>query len=120
MAAGVIPPMARPPKTFPWKRPASRGPSKPRNPLWLWLTAGAVALGALVVLLISLFPEAVASQKSKMALVERIGFTLLIGAAAITHARKNPGASLRYVAFWLGLAVVLLIGYNFYAKMGGL
>ena len=80
---------------------------------WLWLVAGAVAVGIGVYYLTQRFPEAVGDEFGRMKLVHGLVWLALIGSSFILHRRLRPQKVVRDVAIWVAVAAVLFVGYAY-------
>jgi len=84
-----------------------------RSARWIWLAVAATFFGALVVYLISYFPEAVAVRDGQIGLTHGLIFFAVLGGSAILYGRNGPGNVLRYAAIWIVAAVTVLGAYSF-------
>jgi len=90
----------------PWDKP-------PRRPggVVVWLVIAGL-VGALVVFLMFLFPEAMDAEDKRISLVRRLGMLAIICASLVMHRRLKPGSALKNLAVWAAVVVVLLLAYN--------
>lgn len=102
----------------PWRpkdqRPHTR--SITGNPL-LWvaiLLAGTLGLWWLA----TLFPNALASDWSRVSLVQWIGWLVLLSAAIVTGRRFTARETFRNILIWTGVVAVLAVGYTFRDELG--
>lgn len=79
---------------------------------WLWYLALGLGLTVLVVYLFQRFPEAVGeSDRPRLAyLLLLLG---LVGSSVLVRVRTKPGAAVRNAAVWVGIGLVLVIGYSY-------
>jgi aspartyl protease family protein len=80
---------------------------------WLWLVAGALAIGIGIYYLAQRFPEALSDEFGRMRLVHGLLWLALIGSSFILHRRLKPQKVVRDVAIWIALAAVLFVGFAY-------
>ncbi len=80
---------------------------------WIWILVAGLAVTLLVVYLMGRFPDALDSESGPRRLVYLVLWLSLLGASAILHFRARPGSALRYAGIWIGLGLVLVIGYSY-------
>ena len=85
-------------------KPASR---------WPWLLGGAIAVGALILVLVQLFPEAIDDEFGKMRLVHGLAWLALIGGSFILHRHLSLKKVVRDGTIWVSIAAVLFVGYAY-------
>ncbi len=88
--------------------------------LWLWLAVAGLALSALILWLVTSFPDALRDDSGRVSLVYQVMLLVFIGSALIVRWRAKPGQALRYGAIWLGLGAALFLGYTFKDEAGNL
>lgn len=90
----------------------------PRGSAWLWLAVAAVAVTGLLVALSGRFPGALQDEETVMRLVY-LSVLLALGGITIGFTiRRRPLAQLRNAAIWVGLGLILVIGYSFRDELG--
>lgn len=99
--------------SVPGSGPKGSPPKGPRGPVWLWLLLAGLAVGGLVLWLMTRFPDAVDTEMEEMALIRRLLFVALIGAGVVMHIRSKPGLALRHAAVWLAIGGTVLLAYSF-------
>jgi aspartyl protease family protein len=87
-------------------------PVQSRGPAWFWLAVLAIGLIGLVVLLNERFPEALERGTVGWP-VYLLALLLLGGGGLVLAIRQRPLQHLRDAAIWLGLGLVLVLGYSF-------
>ncbi len=97
------------PSPGPWSQ---KPPPHPKGPPWLWLVVGALLVGVLVAWLVSLFPEAMDDEESRMRLLRRLALLALVGASVIMHARLRPKKAFKNAMIWIAIGVGLLLAYS--------
>ncbi len=90
----------------PWSEPP------PKSRRWPWLVILGVALAGLVVWLLSVFPEAVRDEDDGMALFFRLLLVAGVGTSLLVHHRIRAGRAMKYMAAWVGIALVIFLGYS--------
>jgi aspartyl protease family protein len=87
-------------------------PVQSRGPVWFWLAVFAIGLLGLVMLLKERFPEAL--ERGTVSWPVYLVLLLLLGGGGMVLAiRQRPLQHLRDAAIWLGLGLVLVVGYSF-------
>lgn len=97
----------------PWNQQDGGGPPgrRPRG-TWLWLLLAA-GVGALILLLMSFFPQR-QLESADWAQLVKLSAILLVCSSGLLFLRRVPmGQTLRNLAIWLGIGGVLLIGYAY-------
>ncbi len=86
---------------------------------WLWLLAGAVALGLLVAYLSVEFPETLDNESNRLRLVIAVLWIALVGSTLVLRARSGGlGLLLGNLAIWMFIGLGLLTLYSFRAEFG--
>jgi aspartyl protease family protein len=80
---------------------------------WIWVFVAGLALTVLVLYLIRRFPSALDSDLERPRLLALLLWLSLLGGSAILHYRARPGSALRHAAIWIGLGLLLVIGYSY-------
>jgi aspartyl protease family protein len=80
---------------------------------WVWILVAGIALTGLVLYLMERFPDALESDWEQSRLVYLLLWLSLLGGSAIMHFRARPGSALRSAAIWIGIGLVLVIGYSY-------
>lgn len=88
-----------------------------RGPVWFWLAIAAIGLLALVLTLSDRFPEAYAHGNVTW-LVYLLTILIVGGGGLVLAFRARPLEQLRNAAIWLGLGLLLVIGYSFRDEIG--
>ncbi len=88
-----------------------------RGPAWFWLAVFAIGLVGLVLLLNDRFPEAM--ERGNIGwLAYLLTVVLVLGGGMVLAVRQRPLEHLRNAAIWLGLGLVLVVGYSFRDEIG--
>ncbi len=103
------------PRPDPWSQP----PPPSRGNGW-WVVVAVALLGALVFYLADRFPDAVADEGSRMNLLYRLAFLVMIGSGLVAHWKSRPGAALRHAGTWLMIGAVIFLAYSFRFEAGAL
>lgn len=86
---------------------------------WLWLWAGAVALGMLIAYLSVEFPETLDSSHNRLRLAVAVLWIALVGGTLLMRARSGGlGLLLGNLALWAFIGLGLLTLYSFRAEFG--
>ncbi len=83
------------------------------NRTWLSFLLPALVLGAVVLLLVRQFPDAVADPQDRNSLIAAMVWALLPMSALVVMLRRRPNAALGAAAIWIGLGAVVLLAYTF-------
>jgi len=80
-----------------------------------WLLFGVMALGitALLIFLISTYPEAIADRDGQVDLTRSLLILVFVGASLFVRGRLSAGHAVRYAAIWIALGGVLVLAYSF-------
>jgi aspartyl protease family protein len=79
---------------------------------WLWFLAFGLGLAVLIAYLLQRFPGAIDSGTAPN-LVYGLLLLSLLGGSVVLHFRARPGTALRQAAVWVGIGLVLVIGYSY-------
>lgn len=80
---------------------------------WIWVFVAGLALTVLVLYLIRRFPGALDSDLDRPRLLALLLWLSLLVGSAVLHYRARPGSALRHAAIWIGIGLLLLIGYSY-------
>lgn len=96
----------------PWGRRPGRAPSRGRSRWWLWpaLVLGVVAL---VAYLDWRFPDTLSSGRDWARVGYLVALLALVSSAVLLRRRPRPALLAKQAAAWLGLALVVLLGYSY-------
>ena len=73
-----------------------------------------LALAGLVVLLNTLFPGTLSDENNQMRIVYSLALLATIGSSLfLTISHQNIGTSLRHALIWIGIALLLVVGYSY-------
>ncbi len=79
----------------------------------MWIVLVVAAFLALVVFLVSSYPETLEDGDNKMAFYHNLAWLVLLGGAVVVRWRTRPGAALRDAALWIAIGAVIFLGYSF-------
>jgi aspartyl protease family protein len=85
----------------------------PQGHGWLWLLLAAVGLAGLVIALSGRFPEALEDSDDIGRLVYLLAWLVLAGGGVVLTIQRRPLQALRHATIWLGIGLVLVIGYSY-------
>lgn len=94
----------------PWHDPGDGG--RRRGGGWPWLALIA-AVVALVGFLAWRFPGALAGEDGWMRMVYLVGLLALVASGVVAGRRRRLGDTAKQVAAWVGVALVLVVGYSY-------
>jgi len=94
----------------PWDDPDGGGGRRSGGWLWLALLAGGVAL---IGFLAWRFPGALAGEDGRMRMVYLVGLLALVASGVVAGRRRRLGDTAKQVAAWVGVALVLVVGYSY-------
>lgn len=86
---------------------------------WLWFLAFGLGLAVLVAYLLRRFPGTIDSGNAPN-LVYGVALLAALGGSTVLHFRARPGTALRQATVWIGIGLVLVIGYSFRDEVGAL
>ncbi len=89
------------------------GDRRPRRVV-IWLVVAGIVLTGALVFLMDQYPDALANRLAQPQLVFLVVWLVVLGGSMIVHWRERPGQVLRYIAVWLGIAVVVMLVYRFF------
>jgi aspartyl protease family protein len=92
-------------------------PVQSRGPVWFWLAIAGIGLFALILFLNDRFPEAM-ERGNVSWLAYLLAIIIVAGGGMVLAIRQRPLEHLRNAAIWLGLGLVLVIGYSFRDEIG--
>ncbi len=101
----------------PWDDPGGGGHRRGGGWSWLALLAGVVAL---IGLLAWRFPNALAGEDGWMRMVYLVGLLALVSSGVVAGRRRRLGDTARQVAAWVGVALVLVVGYSYRFELSAL
>ncbi len=84
---------------------------------WLVALAAAAAIAALVIFLVFRFPGALTGRGERASLVYGLLLLVLVGGSLLLRWHGRPMFAVRHALIWLGIALLLLIGYSFRADL---
>lgn len=100
--------------TDPWSRkPPDKEAAGKSRPPWLWAAVAGAALLALIVYLMSRYPEVAAGEEAQMRLTYSVLLLALVASSLLVRRRARPGQVLRQAAAWVAIGAVLFLGYTF-------
>ena len=94
----------------PWHDPG--GGARWRGGGWPWLALIA-AVVALIGLLAWRFPGALAGEDGWMRMVYLVGLLALVASGVVAGRHRRLGDTAKQVAAWVGVALVLVVGYSY-------
>lgn len=102
----------------PWDDPRGGGGGR-RGGGWPWLAliAGGVAL---IGFLAWRFPGALAGEDGWMRMVYLVGLLTLVASGVVAGRRRHLGDTAKQVAAWVGVALVLVVGYSYRFELAAL
>lgn len=100
------------PERDPWNRQQGGGPGGGFHGPWLWLLLVA-GLGALVWILLEIFPQRQLGQADWVQLVKLSAIVVVCSSGLLFLRRVPLRETLRNAAIWAAIAGVLLIGYSY-------
>ena len=100
----------------PWKPPPQGKPPFRTGP-WLWLLVIA-SVGLLVGFLVWRFPGALSSGHDSMRIFYLIGLLALVSSGVLAGRRMPLKRAAKQVLAWIGIGLVLVIGYGFRDELG--
>jgi aspartyl protease family protein len=80
---------------------------------WMIAVILIVATAALIFLLNSVFPDALQDDDNRMQLFASLGWLALLGSSVVLRLRSRPGSSLRALAAWVLIFLVLVWVYAY-------
>jgi aspartyl protease family protein len=83
---------------------------------WVIAVILIVATAALVFLLNSAFPDALQNEDNRLQLFGALGWLALLGSSLVLRLRSRPGSSLRALAAWVVVFLVLVWVYAYRAE----
>ncbi len=93
------------------EKPMPDGPPPRRG--WFIFLAAAIGVTGLIVWLATRYPDALASRESMVDFVRLGGILALVCSGVLASGRLRLGKSVRDLAIWACIALVLLVGYSF-------
>ncbi len=78
----------------------------------LWLLAFGLGVAVLIAYLLKRFPGAIDSGNAPN-LVYGLVLLAAVGGSTVLHFRSRPGTALRQATVWIGIGLVLVIGYSY-------
>ncbi len=94
----------------PWDDPGGGGHRRGGGWSWLALIAAVIAL---IVFLVWRFPDALAGEDGWMRMVYLVGLLALVSSGVVAGRRLRLGDTVKQVAAWIGVALVLVVGYSY-------
>ncbi len=94
----------------PWDDPGGGG--RRRGSGWSWLALLA-AVVALIGFLVWRFPDALAGEDDWMRMVYLVGLLALVASGVVAGRRLRLGDTVKQAAAWVGVALVLVVGYSY-------
>ncbi len=94
----------------PWDDPGGGG--RRRGSGWSWLALLA-AVVALIGFLAWRFPDALAGEDGWMRMVYLVGLLALVASGVVAGRRLRLGDTVKQAAAWVGVALVLVVGYSY-------
>lgn len=79
---------------------------------WAWLVAVAL-LATGIAALLALFPGTLDDREGRMRLVYLVLLLVLVGSGLMAHWRHRPSLMVRHLLIWIGVLLVLVIGYSY-------
>lgn len=79
----------------------------------IWAIALLLALAGLILSLNALFPGALSNEESKMRFFYALFWLMLVGTSVFLGWRERPGVAVKQALAWVGIALVLVIGYSY-------
>ena len=103
----------------PESRPDRPAGSPPGRGGWLWMLLGGLALAALIAYLVARFPDAISSRDDQTRLVYLVLLLVLVASAVVVRWRSRPKLAARQALVWIGIALVLFLGYSYRFELMG-
>lgn len=95
----------------PWGNPQGRSGGPRRR--WISIILAGAGLVALIATPWGEYPEALAGEDGKARLVYLVLFLVLVASGAVLRLRHRPGLVARHALIWIGVGLVLVLGYSF-------
>lgn len=99
-------------------KPAPSRPAIPRHRLLIWIGL-MVAVGAAVWGLAQAYPGAVSSGEDWMWTARSVALVALLSSALLRGGPIRWGEKARHAALWVGVGVVLILGYSYRGELAG-
>lgn len=85
--------------------------------VWMSVLILIVATGAIVLLLNNAFPDALQHDENRLQLFATLGWLVLLGSSVVVRLHSRPGSTLRAMAAWALIFLVLLWVYAYRFEM---
>jgi aspartyl protease family protein len=91
---------------------------RPRR--WIWYLLAAIGAALLVQLLFQHWPGSFNAEWQGPRLVYLLALLVLVGGGFFARVARRPSASLQQAGIWMGIGLVLLLGYSYRSELGGI
>ena len=89
-----------------------------RSRRWLWYLLAALAAAVLVRLLFRNWPGSFDANGDGPRLVYLLAFFVLVAGGVFARIVRRPSAALQHAGIWVGIGLVLLLGYSYRGELG--
>jgi len=80
---------------------------------WTWIGLGGLALSALVLFLVSAYPDTLADENAQMRLTYLVLLLMLVGSSVVVGWRDRAGLALKQALMWIAIGILLVAAYSF-------
>ena len=85
---------------------------------WIWYLLAALGVVLLLQLLFHRWPGSFDADSQSPRLVYLLALAVLIGGGFFARVVRRPGAALQQAGLWIGIGLVLLLGYSYRTELG--